>query len=144
VKIKHLGICTLVLLLLACVSKPNNSEIKKAIRQNIESSLPKSISSSTASKDILVTSLEIQKIGKKKTLSIPDAAYEDIWWPVRVFVKGSYQTCKIELIPSGQKNNVGNILKILETNIGERKTFELELEYEVRYNDFQECVVNPM
>lgn len=136
----------LILVITACVSKPNNSEITESIRQNIESSLPKSINSSTASKDILVTSLEIQKIGKKKTLSIPDAAYEDIWWPVRVFVKGSYQPCKIELIPSGQKNNAGIPLhlNILETNIGERKTFELELEYEVRYNDFQECVVNPM
>ena len=102
-KIKHLVIFTLALLFLACVSKPNNSEIKKAIRQNIESSLPKSISSSTASKDILITSLEIQKIGKKKSLSIPDAAYEDTWWPVRVFVQGSYQPCKIELIPSGKK-----------------------------------------
>lgn len=144
-KIKHIGICTLVLLLLACVSKPNNSEIKKAIRQNIESNLPKSISLSTASKDILVTSLEIQKIGKKKTLSIPDAAYEDIWWPVRVFVKGSYQPCKIELIPSGQKNNAGIPLhlNILETNIGKRITFESVLEFEVRYDDFQECVVKP-
>lgn len=139
--IKHLGICTLVILVFSCVSKPNNAEITKAIIQNIESSLPKSISSSSASKDILVTSLEIQKVGKEKILSIPNAGYEDIWWPVRVFVKGSYQPCKIELIPAGQNNKN---LKFLETNIGERRTFESLLEYEVRYNDFQECVVNPM
>lgn len=130
-----------LLLITACVSKPNNSEITESIKQNIESRLPKGINSSSSSKEIIVSSIKILKVGKKKTLSIPDAGYKDTWWPVRVLVKGSFQPYEWELGPVDPKSKTG---KIIETNIGKRITFDKILEFELRYNDFQECIIKPM